>query len=136
MNRQQVKELLPIIQAYADGKQIEIKAKEGNIWRTLEENDIQYLDFKKCDFRIKPESKYRPFKNVKECWQEMQKHQPFGWITSKTNIEHLFITCIKDDISEYPFWLRINSTSFDFEQIFDDFTFADGAPFGVKEEGI
>lgn len=81
MTREEVKELLPIIQAFAEGKEIEIKPKEGVHWCMLAEDDIQYLDFKKCDFRIKP--KYRPFNNSKECWEEMQKHQPFGWIKCK-----------------------------------------------------
>ena len=26
------------------------------------------------------ELEYRPFENIKECWEEMLKHQPFGWI--------------------------------------------------------
>lgn len=79
MNRQQVKELLPIIQAFAEGKQIEIKTKvEGSCWDILGEDDMQYIDFKKFDLRIKPEPKYRPFASAKECFEEMQKHHPIG----------------------------------------------------------
>lgn len=141
MNRQQVKELLPIIQAFADGKQIEIKTKEGNRWCTLEENDLQYLDSKKCDFRIKPEPKYRPFKNVEECWQEMLKHQPFGWVKTKTtpselhNISNIFtadkcpislgVDIDGSEVSEYTLSLL---------GMFDDYKFIDGTPFGIKEE--
>ena len=29
------------------------------------------------------ETTYRPFKDVKECWKEMNKHHPFGWVKSK-----------------------------------------------------
>lgn len=131
MKRQQVKELLPIIQAYAEGKQIEIKTKEGKSWCTLEENDIQYLDFKKCDFRIKPEPKYRPFKDAEECWEEMLKHQPFGWIKCKegyfnivyVNDEYVGLAD-KDDSA--ILLASINS--------YQDNTFADGTPFGVKVE--
>ena len=35
------------------------------------------------DYRIKPETKYRPFKDAEECFEEMKKHQPFGWIKDK-----------------------------------------------------
>lgn len=130
MNRQQVKELLPIIQAYAEGKQIEIKTKEGKSWSTLEEDDIQYLDFKKCDFRIKPEPKYRPFKDAQECLEEMKKHIPFGWVKDKYSfypIERIGTNFSKGGIKCYGIW---NTP----EQMFKDATFLDGAPFGVKNE--
>lgn len=26
------------------------------------------------------EPSYRPFKNQEECWNEMLKHEPFGWV--------------------------------------------------------
>ena len=129
MNRQQVKELLPIIQAYAEGKQIEIKTKEDKSWSTLEEDDIQYLDFKKCDFRIKPEPKYRPFKDAQECLEEMQKHSAFGWIKNEDGMYNIirisdwYITiCLTLDISRYDYGTALG------------FTFMDGTPFGIKDE--
>lgn len=129
MNRQQVKELLPIIQAYAEGKQIEIKTKEGKSWSTLEEDDIQYLDFKKCDFRIKPEPKYRPFANAQECLEEMKKHIPFGWVKDKYSfypIEMIGTNFSKGWIKCYGIWITP-------ERMFKDVVFLDGAPFGVKK---
>lgn len=130
MNRQQVKELLPIIQAYAEGKQIEIKTKEGKSWSTLEEDDIQYLDFKKCDFRINPEPKYRPFKDAQECLEEMKKHIPFGWVKDKYSfypIEMIGTNFSKGWIKCYGIWMAP-------EQIFKNATFLDDTPFGVKIE--
>ena len=129
MNRQQVKELLPIIQAYAEGKQIEIKTKEGKSWSTLEEDDIQYLDFKKCDFRIKPEPKYRPFANAQECLEEMKKHIPFGWVKDKYSfypIEMIGTNFSKGWIKCYGIWITP-------ERMFKNVVFLDGAPFGVKK---
>lgn len=70
------------------------------------------------DYRIKPEPKYRPFKDAKECWQEMQKHQPFGWV--KYADKYISISAI--------------DSNNDYETDFDDYTFADGTPFGVKED--
>ena len=131
MTREKVKELLPIIQAFAEGKEIEIKTKEGVRWSTLEEDDIQYLNFKKCDFRIKPEPKYRPFKNAEECFEEMQKHQPFGWVK---NEEMKFnILCIRPNGTIRTV---INNGIYNSWYSFKDsfrLKFIDGTPFGIKE---
>lgn len=140
MNRQQVKELLPIIQAYAEGKQIEIKTKEGKSWSTLEEDDIQYLDFKKCDFRIKPEPKYRPFKDAEECWEEMLKHQPFGWLKDKNKDSELRnIQALTEEMSTmtdrvYLRGIRLIDGWHIFEEAVKEYTFADGTPFGILED--
>lgn len=124
MNRQQVKELLPIIQAYAEGKQIEIKTKEGKSWSTLEEDDIQYLDFKKCDFRIKPEPKFRPFNNKEECWKEMLRHNPLGWFKDKKAKEFFTLNCISDKDPKIK----------TYEYLFNDCVFMDGSICGVIVE--
>ena len=78
MNRQQAKELLPIIEAFAAGEIIQIKGPD-NRWydRDKEECEIQFNSDPQM-YRIKP--KYRPFRSKEECWQEMLKHQPFGWV--------------------------------------------------------
>lgn len=83
MNRQQAKELLPIIQAYAEGKTIQVKASD-NLWYEYNGNNNKLkFDSDPQNYRIKPEPKYRPFVDKEECWQEMLKHQPFGWIKYK-----------------------------------------------------
>lgn len=67
------------------------------------------------------EPSYRPFKNGKECWNEMQKHQPFGWVYHRMNNFYAPIRVYIDD-------------HLDFETFFTSYTFADGTPFGIKEE--
>lgn len=124
MTRKQAKELLPIIQAFAEGKEVEIKTKECSEWSTLEEDDIQYINFEKYDLRIKP--KYRPFKNKEECWQEMLKHQPFGWITDGPRICN--IICIREDGILAN--TNLNGTFYEFESSIN-LKFADGTPFGI-----
>lgn len=102
MNRNQAKEFYPFLQAFAEGKIIETRRKptadnngvtkdgwfEFNDWTEMKE--LEY--WVNVDYRIKPEPKYRPFKDAKECWAEMQKHQPFGWLKSKENGYYSFIT--------------------------------------------
>lgn len=127
MNRQQAKELLPIIQVFAEGKEIEIKTKGGNEWYKLEEDDMQYIDFKKCDLRMK--SKYRPFKNKKECWEEMLKHQPFGWIKDASVICNV-VSIREDGIITNT---NVGNNWYDFENSFN-LKFVDGTSFGMKDE--
>lgn len=128
MTREQAKELLPIIQAFAEGKEIEIKTKEGSRWCKLEDNDMQYIDFKKCDLRIKPEPKYRPFKNREECWREMLKHQPFGWTKSMPNGGFNSIVGVIDGGCVFTYGPVVP-----FGDVYKFNTFADGTPFGIKE---
>lgn len=121
MTRKEAKELLPIIQAFAEGKTIEVRAGNDSWIKTDEVYGGRNNDY---DYRIKPEPKYRPFKNAKECWQEMQKHQPFGWVKFKeiksliTQVSHLCVTIGKN---------------YYFKEANEIFTFADGTPFGIKE---
>ena len=113
MERKNTKELLPIITAFAEGK--EIQFFHCGVW-----SDLLSPKFDKEPYlyRIKPEPKYRPFKSVEECWNEMQKHQPFGWLKSKTTLQ-----LNTYEISEYSDW----------ERRFNNYTFADGTPYGIKE---
>ena len=86
--------------------------------------------WKNTEYRIKPEPKYRPFKDAEECWNEMQKHQPFGWVKSKEDGSLSLITLI---ISEEN--IDINCIGgFNSDNIMKIFTFADGAVFGISEE--
>ena len=81
MTREEAKHLLPIIQAYADGKNIQYLNKDY-IWEKFDDNTSSGG----VSYRIKLEPKYRPFKTTEECWNEMLKHQPFGWIRNKVRI--------------------------------------------------
>ena len=125
MNRKEAAELLPIIKAFSEGK--EIQYKSNGSWYSAE--DIVFFG-KTQRFRIKPEPKYRPFKDAEECWTEMKKHQPFGWIKSKEDGSRSLITLI---ISEEN--IDINCIGgFNSDKIMKRFTFDDGAVFGILEE--
>ena len=126
MNRKEAAELSPFIKAFGEGKEIEMRSKNPhaqlNGWAKMDE-----FIFGNFEYRIKPEPKYRPFANAEECWQEMQKHKPFGWVKEKHSDRYSLIT-------------EVNGLSIKVKEgcLFADgikyYTFADGTPFGVKVE--
>ena len=129
LRREEVKELLPILQAFAEGKQIQDKIEGLTDWVDTDVINFKY-EGQKIKHRIKPEPKYRPFKTKEECWDEMHKHSDFGWVKFCNsicfiqNISFNKITVISDE--------EICSTSF--EGGFTNMKFVDGTPFGIKEE--
>lgn len=127
MNRKEAEELLPIIKAFSEGRIIEFSSitDVSKAWREVTDFPIGMI--KNFKFRIKPEPKYRPFANVEECWAEMQKHQPFGWLKSKEKGYYSFITMLNNRfrLNGYDGWR--------FDDAINKFTFADGTTFGVKE---
>lgn len=129
MNRKEAAELLPFIKAFGKGKDIEIRSKNThaqlNGWVKMDE-----FIFGNFEYRIKLEPKFRPFKGAEECWNEMQKHQPFGWIKPKgddTISKFMLIVSLMDEA------VRTN-IRFNYHELLEHYTFADGMPFGVKLE--
>lgn len=130
MKRENVKKNIGIISAFADGKTIQILNERGE-WVDLTEREglpIGILEEEPNNFRIKPEPKYRPFKNADECWAEMQIHQPFGWVKEKERNVRTEINYIHND------GVMFSCGSVLFERLFDIYTFADDTPFGMKLE--
>lgn len=132
MTREEAKEILPIIQAWAEGKNIQYLS--NGEWHDINQADFTCYPDK---YRIKPELEYRPFKTQEECLDEMLKHQPFGWLKSKKYGRYRCIgevswsdafetVCIALSTSE--------SLSRSSDSMFEEYTFADGTPFGTKEE--
>lgn len=83
-------------------------------------------------YRVKSEFKYRPFKDAEECWHEMLKHQPFGWIKAKdasVPSKFMIISSVKN--KEISITLGIDFT---YNELLKCYTFADGTPFGIKKE--
>lgn len=95
MTREEAKNFLPIIKAFAEGKIIQYKYDTG--WENIKNPAFNGLP---TEYRIK------------------LKPQPFGWIKNKNG--YYFILSIHKVIEE--------------TKTFECYTFADGAPFGIKEE--
>ena len=139
MKKEKIKQLVDVMQAYVNGKtiqyyQVDLSFKiehlgelnSSNKWTDVDEDHLVRPDL--YDYRIKPDSNYRPFRNGEECWQEMQKHQPFGWIKDKEGVRYIMVTTVDADdmsISGYGDWTL--------DGIMSCYTFAVGAPFGINE---
>lgn len=126
MTREEAKEWLPIIQAWAEDKPIQYQIDSG-VWVDITKD--LYTSNRPSNYCIKSELKYRPFKSQEECWQEMQKHQPFGWLRNIFT-QRLFNI---DTISYPTYNIRINDSILDGDDAFNSYTFVDGTPFGIKE---
>lgn len=219
MNRQQAKELLPIIKAFAEGKTIQYYFG-GVVWRDVKSNEAVDFSDNPSNYRIKPdenqlpikdgdimmtmgkrafiangimdsdgcpcahcginlhhdftigttihgwtsspyipaseeakkelfikmgiagytwnaktlklekiEPKYRPFRTKEECWNEMLKHQPFGWVKHTSSNEYFYsILEVIDSGCVFVYGPMIP-----FDEVYEFNTFADGTPFGIKE---
>lgn len=129
MTREETAERIKVMQSYVDGKQIQYMEGDSDVWHNIEESDW----YPNLEYRVKPAPNFRSFKDAEECWQEMLNHQPFGWVLFLGSIKNLrFRACISAvynttvEISDRP--------QYDFKDAFEGFTFADGTPFGIKEE--
>ena len=116
------------MQAWAEGKIIQFRKKGTVQWVDLYEDDFRVSSA--YHYRIKPEPKYRPFKTQEECWNEMLKHQPFGWIRNN-DTQRL---CNIGSIGRNNYGVVIDNSILYFDLAFNTCNFVDGTPFGIKEE--
>lgn len=77
----------------------------------------------------KIEPKYRPFRTKEECWNEMLKHRPFGWVKHTSPNEYFYsILEVIDGGCVFVYGPMVP-----FDEVYEFNTFADGTPFGIKE---
>lgn len=134
MTKEEAKEFYPILKSYAEGKVIECRTKPDRLKGVVdipnkwtETNEIWCVN--SLEYRIKPEQepKYRPFANAEECWQEMLKHEPFGWVKTKDKGIRLYIVGLNQKRA-------FTQVGHNYDEAIDEFTFSDGTPFGILEE--
>ena len=135
MTREEAKSRAELYSALAEGKTIQVLSCKGE-WIDIKTDELDYLK-NYYKYRIKLEPKYRPFKSREECWNEMLKHQPFGWVKSKDKGYFHLIGLVQWS-SELEDVMIIFATSEQLacssRSLFEDYIFADGTPFSIKEE--
>lgn len=122
MEREQAKELLPIIQAFAEGKEIQCISEGEEDWCTIKHPTWN----KSIKYRVKPEPKYRPFNNAKEFIEALNEHG--GWMRAKHSSVYFIPLRVKfDSIAS------TTSTVYLYSDVLACFVFYDDTPCGIKE---
>ena len=133
MTREEARKAAEVMLAYANGEEIEI-AYSNSSYQTV---TSPKFNWGKVEYRVKPKPTYRPFKDKEECWKEMNKHHPFGWVKSKDKgYFHLiglvqFASELEDVMITFATSEQLARSS---RSIYENYIFADGTPFGIKEE--
>ena len=129
MAQEEAKRRAELYSALAEGKTIQVQNPNGGEWFDVKIETLRSI-CEELKYRIKPEPKYRPFKNQEECWTEMLKHQPFGWIRNN-DTQRL---CNIGSIGRNNYGVVIDKSILYFDLAFNTCNFVDGTPFGIKEE--
>ena len=124
MTREEAKRRAELYSALAAGKTIQVQNPKNGIWTDMGIDSVECFP-EGLNYRIKSDPKYRPFKSQEECWNEMLKHQPFGWIKSKITKQIYCIGVVAEE-EMYCF-----NDFWNYQDAFEQFTFIDGTPFGI-----
>ena len=125
MTREEARKKAEIMLAYADGKEIEFYDAEYKTWASINEPLFDdCVDY----YRVKKESKYRTFKDGDECFEEMKKHEPFGYIVN-FDVGYYSVVYISEEGISF-----CNGIFKNYEEALNEgYRFTDGTPFGIKE---
>lgn len=139
MTREEARKAAEVMLAYANGEEVETLSLNGKhvFIKTPSFN------WGEREYRVKRKSTFRPFKDMEECWNEMLKHKPFGWL--RLDDMYINIVCVQSvdkQIELSPENLKFEEDApadikrmfISFERAFNEYLFADGTPFGIKEE--
>ena len=128
MTREEARQAAEVMMAYAEGNEIELNGRSScgcQMWKETSDPTFNWYDFM---YRTKTKPKYRPFNTQEECWNEMMKHQPFGWV-KEISSEMLYLI---NGISDMSIVIMEDISSF--KEAMNIYEFNDGTPFGIKEE--
>lgn len=119
-----VNEYITILQSYLAGDEIEHRIKGSNDNWTPCSNPI--FDFNHLEYRVKPESIYRPYTDGNEVFTDIQHHSPSGWLYNTITMCYEHIICIGDN------GISTCKENYSLEQAFKIFIYPNDLPFGVK----
>lgn len=120
-----VDEMIAVMTAYKEGKQIEFRGKSTIVSLEWKAVDDPIWDWDSLDYRVKPDPKYVPYDSVLEVDRDK-------WIARKSNglvsrlrafAESAGIVLIDNR------WLKLN-------ELFEHYTYEDGTPCGKLAEEV
>lgn len=120
-----IDEIIAVLQAYKEGKKIEVKCKIDGTWI---ESPVHLWNFVDNDYRVKPEPHYRPFESAEEVMEAIKEHGDWLHGTNTDCIGFFKLLAVTAR--------GIDTTACEptFHFAYDMFTFADGTPFGKLVE--
>ena len=121
MTREEAKKMLPIIKAWAEGREVEYAA--DGLWNRIHGDNIQ-LDVPAEWYRVVP--RCRPFKDNRECMKALREHGPL--IDRMTGA-----TCFVSVLLDSYFYVNGEEEKITYDKGFKRFVFRAGEPFGVKD---
>lgn len=131
------KEKVEVMQAYAEGKKIQYKlSRSSQQWDDWTLPRDPSWNWDELDFRIKPEHTYRPYKDTEEMIADFKKRfnvkvpqyaLPMIWVEHKTTNRQSLISML--NIQK----VILFGLLWDMERLFDECTYLDGSPCGIKE---
>ena len=134
MTREELKESMPILTEFVEGKTIQCYDHNTGEWMDEgEQLHTNSLSVRPSDFRIKPDPTYRPFQDGAECWEIVQK-EGFDWVKIKGDPTNLSVGIAVVNECEMFLSGAYSEKGIGYEEAFEKLTFVDGTPFGMKEE--
>ena len=121
-NRRKWESLLPVIQAYADGKDIEYRLgpAKGVKWEKIN-GAIDFIAPADC-YRVKPEPVYRPFADAAEFAPHRDR-----WVM---HIKAQIHICRR--VSQYSdVAVLVDGQRLEYSELLEQFVFDDGSPCGI-----
>lgn len=126
-------EKIEVMKAYAEGRKIQYRNKDGEFWMDWPYSIEPSWDWFHQDYRIKPENKYRPYKDTDEMIEDFKRRAEIA--TSEMSLPLIWV---KSKADGYRYLLSdFGTASVDavgFSDLFDDYTYLDGSPCGMREE--
>lgn len=127
-------EMITVITAAKEGKTIQSKPKADNHANWQDNSLLMSFNFYSHEYRVKPENKFRPFKNADEAFKEAKKH---GFWVKYGAKSYSMITNIDGESSDpnfVKFCVACDQEWSDANYMLETFTWADDdSPCGILE---
>lgn len=122
-------EQIRVMQAYVDGKVIQMRPKHENVWQDCYKYDEfkdDYWDFVRFDYRIKPENKLTPYDCANEFLEAMKEHGPY----LKDNDGILKLPLV---IGKATVVVGFSEDQPTYEELAREYKWQDGSPCGIMQ---
>lgn len=122
--------MIEVMQAYADGEQIEYFDKEEAKWLGCDPDCEPLWNWELFEYRAKPKATYRPYKNADEFLRAQLEH---GMYLREKGSSCVVMPLAVNDFRVFSQW-QLTVKDFPYENLLERFVWQDGTPCGVKAQ--